>query len=124
MNTGRINQLADHIEQLPMRNFKLQSFEDEPFFHMATFFDCGYPSCVGGWAAALFSQKNRMVRPGITSDIAGKLLGLDNDKADCLFYPEPEYNRYNISQKHAAACLRHLALTGAVNWTRKAPATV
>ena len=125
MNKERILALADLIEKQPHTPLPAENG-----FNMADLVrECGTPSCIAGWAAWEAEGRPASVR---TSTIGWALereaqnyLGLEgvnkaelSPKAYSLFYPTYEgcFAYEDITPAQAAACLRHLAETGEVDW--------
>lgn len=130
MNIERILQLADYIEYHPEKfnmsewmseNIRMLDVEAEELYHM-----CGTSACIAGHAVAMF-------RPDINlkefCDFAGEgksILGLDDLDGAYYILFNPSKAAHGIDVKdvtnlHAAKCLRHLAATGKVDWIATKP---
>lgn len=125
MNKDRILALADLIEKQP----HTVSLHGSGFCMNYVLHSCGTPSCIAGWAAWEEEGRPKAVSTPDTGWSleckAQKYLGLAtsveaelSDIAYSLFYPEGDrVDLYdNITPAQAAACLRHLAETGEVDW--------
>ena len=120
MNKERIRKLADVIERQPDAN----SVWGTGFCMRMVFHDCGSPSCIAGWAHALFDDS---VDDAFHFRVlyAEDLLDIPDDQGRLLFEPNNEHAYFgavygeigHVSAKHAAAVLRHLAKTGKVDWS-------
>lgn len=79
---------------------------------------CGSAGCIAGWAAALFEPAAMLL--DVNCETVGRLLGLNYCLASALFVPpvfdSPARNPYKASAAEAAKVVRHLALTGVVDW--------
>ena len=109
MNTERILELADLIEQLPEEKYDQTTWKH----------DCGSPACIAGWTVFKFHEypDELEAMPGDEVTITAKcLLGLDWDTAENLFKANPLGSVFDVTTTEAAACLRHLAETGKVQW--------
>ncbi len=129
MNAERINQVADAIEQhtIPWLGFNMQGY-----IHMAgeetpdmSFHNCGTVACIAGWTMAI--KHGEAVLQALrdedgtldATDVAGEnvddgakeWLGLDEKQRTFLFY------KWDATAEEAVRTLRHLALTGVVDWT-------
>jgi hypothetical protein len=125
VNTEKLTQLAEFLET-----------EHEEFeFSMSNFYvevDCKTIGCIAG--AACFLDDNQPTRPFDMAEIATANLELDEPQAGALFLPDestfyepgdpcrntwgatvvPDWS--DITPKQAAAVVRHLIATGAVDW--------
>jgi hypothetical protein len=116
----RMLKLADKIESLKAYEFDVSRWLTPS----------GAPSCIASWAVAMFyGQPTNDMNIG---HVAMDVLGLDLEQGRKLFtpiwsdiYPETsgsdaDYNndfaRHDITREWAAATLRHLAVTGEVDW--------
>ena len=94
-------------------------------------FTCGTPACIAGWACWQFAGDRKAAWGMHTLNLLNEYLGLGADDAAYLFTPTAhwdgeehvEYDMQslpgelgNITPRHAAACLRHYADTGVVDW--------
>lgn len=125
MNKERILALADLIEKQPHTPVQAESG-----FNMADLVrECGTPACIAGWAAWEEEGRPAAVSAPDTGWClerkAQQYLGLApsgeaelSDTAYSLFYPEGDQVGFydEITPAQAAACLRHLAETGEVDW--------
>ena len=103
VHVEKILELANFIEALPPEQFDMAHFE------------CGTARCIAGWALHLDGQD--VLAPlstGSSSTRARDLLGIDGDRASDLFFSGIDYHP---TTKEAARVLRHLAITGEVDWT-------
>ena len=139
MNVKRILALADTIEELPdfhSTGIGLPNVTGQDSFRMDRFrHECGAPACMAGWAIYLWGEEDgdRGLIPTPYLIRAGRILGLmTDDRPWRLFEPhdspciqrdhdahwsaDPTSPAY-ISNKRAAAQLRHLAKTGEVDWS-------
>lgn len=109
-------------------------------FDMSTYVDmhpdddkhtCGTTACIAGWVVALFDEKGlpreKALGPTALKKIenndggrgrgihvmAAQILGLNDWDSNALFCPP---DLASISASDAAKTLRHLAVTGAVDW--------
>lgn len=116
MNVGNILKVADAIEQasVPDLGFNMNVWNARADTWGVTDLsghNCKTVACVGGWTCAVFGFHRH-------DDFeAADALGLTNQEAHLLFYPSGEA-AYTATPAQAAACLRHLAETGEVNWPR------
>lgn len=86
---------------------------------------CQTTACVAGWAIHLLADGQRKRHPdgyAESHEAAGtRLLGLDGKQAAMLFYTSaPECYDKRFATCTVAACLKHLAETGEVDWRRAA----
>ena len=98
VHVEKILELANFIEALPPEQFDMGDFE----------------CCIAGWALHLDGQD--VLAPLLTgspSTRARDLLGIDGDRASNLFFFGIHYHP---TTKEAARVLRHLAITGEVDW--------
>lgn len=116
MNTERIRELADVIEDQPHTSFNAAN----GFYMDAWEHSCGTPSCIAGWAAHTFG---RQVATWEMWDVAEGLLGLSEETSRRLFLGDGTFSRGSVTPAHAAAVLRNLADNGVVDWSVGAPAT-
>ena len=91
-------------------------------------FDCGTPACIAGWACWQLAQDGKEVRGLHPACLLNAYLGLGADDCADLFTPTGGLDgdgydmqllpgeHGHITPKHAAACLRHYADTGEVDW--------
>ena len=117
MNTSKIYQLADFIEQHTELEFN-QSQDNNPM--------CGSPGCIAGFAQAMENTNKSWWRYMDLMDF----LDLNETIAQCIYeagYCSTDNNGefeiiYNtralsdITREQAVRTLRHLAETGDVNW--------
>lgn len=132
LNTQRLYALAAAIENEPQGCFA----KDQPGFDMTVWEDqvysdgdwqhsvpCGTCRCIGGMADKLFGgHDNELLAPFAVldkTDVIAQLVEFDH-----LFYPdgfsddEDPLNAWKATPKQAAACVRHFAETGSVDWER------
>ena len=110
MNKQNILNLAKHLDTLSREHFDQECYAY-----------CGSPSCVAGHAVRLSGQWLGEDGHRLSADegvaIAKEWLGLDGWTADELFTEHPRgVLAENVSARDAAVTLRHLALTGEVDW--------
>ena len=92
-------------------------------------FKCGSPACVAGWAneQRLDDEGNRSEVRFFNEGPTAFYLGLSGRNIDAMFSPSissfcdysfgaAEGSECHITATHAAACLRHYADTGVVDW--------
>ena len=119
MNIERLNELADIIVMLPHARPEPIYGEQPPAAFNMGMWHCGAVACIGGWAEALYLPDYHGAEPTWE---AGKALGLSEDEADQLFYPEEQsgwrapHTYDDITPMMAAAVIRHLADTGIIDW--------
>ena len=124
LQTERINQLADRIEQC--KEVELGDYKPAmglAFTMHSSKYSCGSPACIlGHWNAIRDSTTTAMTRfdyASLASD-----LGITRMQAAELYAPihcfahfaAPPREFGHITKHHAAAVLRHLADTGKVDW--------
>lgn len=103
----RLRRLSEHLKSLPHEQFDMRQ----------TKFQCGSPSCIGGWALKLNGEKPT----GAWN--ATELPGLTHIQALHLFYPGLEFelrsnsSPYGATPQQAARVLDHLIETGNVDWS-------
>ena len=145
-NHGRLTELAELLESadegenfvayLPIGGSNLQRMElgfdmdmwfkqeDErgkvilgDYYKPVPLHDCDTVCCLGGTANLIWGKSR--TREEIDDDQrAKKILGLDYEEGDKLFYPK---NYWSVFQEHlvaanAAKVIRHLIATGEVDW--------
>lgn len=117
MNINNINRLADVIEVQEHTNREAASgFAMNVFFHT-----CGTPACIAGWADYLSGAEwYGDARTDEVEERAAEWLDLESDQAYSLFWAGNLDLRL-ITPKQAAAVLRHLAVTGNVDWSVGVP---
>jgi hypothetical protein len=113
MNTERILHIADMIEKLEPRQFDMSDYVTEN--------ECGTVACIAGWTYLTYGDP---AGEGDPHELAAIHLGLDEDRADDLFLPNPLTSGLpscvtyaQITPAHAAQTLRKLAATGEVDWS-------
>jgi hypothetical protein len=121
MKTERILALADHIEKVGDEHFNMSAFSNRGGAPTA----CGSTACVAGWVIHIGLQAGEITRATLDSagDKARGWLGIDEDQASALFYPEGYSDNRDAWGKpytaaRAGAVLRHLAETDEVDWGR------
>ena len=126
MNKANVLALADYIEE---------EILDEVFdMSIYTHEDCGTAACIAGHECSRIGKLSAVMSACLGSCYteARTSLGLSVYCATALFSPRPgeqagrplsifncmagPVNVGYITRKHAIACLRHLAHTGAVDW--------
>ena len=108
MNTDHILKLAEHIEQLDPSEYDQSQLEHPR---------CGTPACIAGHAVWLAGWWGRL--PAVLAaemDFAKDWLGVSMAQRYALFSAHPEGLDDLPTAQDAAATLRHLALTGEVDW--------
>ena len=108
-----------------------QIIRDGDAFAMQIYdFYCGTPACIAGWACwQLVEDGKATSEPQFSMEQLKEYLGLGADDAFELFTPmapsrsSGEYDMNaipgdpgHITPRHAAACIRHYAETGEVDW--------
>ena len=122
VHTDRILKLADHIEKLSDSDFGMRNW-------------C---TCIAGHAVKQSGEEKNLFNLDVRF-VAANLLGLSTLEATQLFCPKrhglqrrqevvsrraqyvfgaPNPIRDDITPKQAAKCLRHLAVTGEVDWEK------
>jgi hypothetical protein len=119
MNIERIRQLADVIAAQPHTPLAAESgFNMNNWTHT-----CGSPACIAGWANFIRTDDDGTFLGDMVA--AAAWLGINIRQAAELFQPdEPDKDEpddilswSDITPAHAAAVLRHLAVTGQVDWS-------
>jgi hypothetical protein len=118
LNKCNILALADVIEKMPDEQFDMGTWGMQQ--------SCGTVACIAGWAHHLTPEADRKENESATGRAK---LGLGHWQADELFlgYERgPNDNLIDIpletiTNQWAAACLRNLAETGRVEWTKTKP---
>lgn len=113
----KLMQLAATIEQSP-------SYDQTMYFHLDTMGTCKTPSCIAGHACVLFDDKTHWFYDD-PSSYAAHLLDLTASQAKELFQAHPYANNPayafgefpKATREEAAKVLRHLAITGVVDWS-------
>lgn len=108
MNIDNILLVANTIDKVDPVTFSMAEWE------------CGSHACIGGWCERIFPDGRD----------AHDILGIDQEKADALFYPRtdrcPELEENPVLEDYiwnglqptqAGDVLRNLAKTGKVDWT-------
>ena len=110
-NTERLNDLADFLESERCSGFDMRRVRS----------GCGTKWCIAGWTTTLYAEDDYgadYVAEQYVGDMggmrrlrdAGPLLGLDEDDADVLFYPDDEHGAVDhATRRQAAKALRLLA---------------
>lgn len=108
VNVGEILRVADLVE-------RSKTFDMTEVHHT-----CGTPACIAGHV--LGSKRSNTYEAAI-------ILGIDDARSDELFYLCSHTNAFTnrlrleaVTPAWAAACLRNLAATGAVDWKSTKPA--
>lgn len=121
---GRMRQLADYLETVPVNRFDLKEWEVEKYEPAKTFLfglieiepECGFVGCAMGWAAhsKLFAGL-RIDEDGVLEykgfahfKAAAKVLGISKKNAEFLFAHE-WYDKYHSAPGDVAARLRRFA---------------
>ena len=126
MNKANVFALADYLEyKVSNEVFDMSTYSHE---------DCGTAACIAGHECSRIGEFNAVMSGylGTCYSVARTSLGLSVYCAAALFTPRPGAqarrplslfnclagpgNVGHITRKHAIACLRHLAHTGAVDW--------
>lgn len=121
MNKERIEQLAQAIETggIAELGFNMEFFLGGKEFD-ASGRNCGTVACIAGWACTLGKLDGEFLDAAKWLDIPYNKVGKE------LFFPGDVsgikvYDWEEITPAHAAAVLRRLAETGAVDWTAVLP---
>ena len=120
MNKERILEIADLIEA----GHKGMVFDMSTYGHRHP---CGTAACIAGWTVARFDTTGQATRidhrrPLVADNVLGwarDALGLEHERACDLFIPtgyEHGVGVFDITASHAVRALRHLAVTGEVDW--------
>jgi hypothetical protein len=119
---ARLRFLRDFLRTLPPGRFDMKYWaateEGNPVSRQKFLTDCGTAGCIGGWTMALFQTGRNLHQ---TTSSAGRFLGLDEEQASALFFPEGTA-AWNAPQEGAANVLDHLLRTGEVDWSQAGPA--
>ena len=126
MNVERLEQLADHVEQLSFGT-EAGKFTMKDWEH-----SCGAPACLAGWAILLFGDEGsdyefvdddpERPRLGLLDDHvsvrAAELLDLPTSVWTFLFEPrQRDFDLIEIDPQWAARCVRNLIESGGiVDW--------
>ena len=122
LNTEKINELTDRIEQCNDVDFEdhVPSTVGLSFAMLMPFYRCGAPACMLGH----YQNMNRLEMCN-TQTLATDL-GLSVDQVDELTAPQHAHADFEsvdpndpgyITKRRAVAVLRNLASTGEVNWS-------
>lgn len=133
MDKERLNQLADMIEKQP----HCINHQDKDGFGMNYYFHaCGTPSCIAGFAVAMFAPEiadTDDLPPSKTVRIASDLLLINRNDAQRLFTLNNDMDDLNgnrhyefaakidwtyITPTVAAQCIRNFVQFGKVDWLR------
>ena len=113
VHVENILKVAEFIENLPTQNettvFDYNRWGRTPIKafsmrHVYAEADCGTVACIAGVCGAMW--------PGVCAD---ESLGLNTVQGRQLFMPKG-YSDSDVTSKQAARVLRHLAITGEVDW--------
>ena len=132
MDEQRISQLADLVDQLHEPGFNMRAWlnvpsppvtrviddarelgGDEAAIRFAQ--DCRTIACIAGWTVIAFGDRGDLEDPASIRANARRLLDMDDDQAEALFWPQNSAMELATPQD-CAAVLRHLAQTGQVCW--------
>ena len=128
MNTERIDELIEHIADLPINepvvgfNMTTVAYATLPNHrtHDTSGWNCGTTACIAGHALLLKGDNiNRLIwtDAGVLMEEAREWLGLDHDQANVLFADRPYgVAMSSVNPGMALRTLRHLRETGVVNW--------
>lgn len=139
MNKERILALADAIEQgYHQTNGSMMGFDMDVFYTVGKKMyieqpeECGSVGCIAGWVVSMYKERkpdethDMMMRTTTIMRTARQLLDLGIFEASVLFqqYPQGRTNEDNdwterdyITPAEATLVLRHLAVTGDVDWS-------
>ena len=119
-NVENIRRVIDAIrtgDGHPEIGFNMRTFTPEPQYDYSDR-GCGTAMCIGGWAFTLAT--GRRGTEGDDFEPAVEWLGLDDYRAETLFYPNG-MEGWNATADHAIAVLEHLIATGEVDWSALPP---
>jgi hypothetical protein len=102
-NVENITILIDYLRELPDENFAMNTWLNKN--HM-----CGTVGCIGGFTKLLLGDFDTMRD-------TGEKLGITEDAADRLCYPDIEERYATVTREHAIRVLEHLRETGRVDWS-------
>lgn len=116
MNTEYILNLADRIEKMPHTDVT-----DPSGFTMVDYrHHCGTPACIAGHVI-----DDERIDPNLVlcdeHEVVAEVFGISEAKADSLCLASGVMRLNLITPQWAAACLRHLARTGEVDWPGTKP---
>lgn len=123
MNKERLTQVAEWLEAgAPERKFNMNRL-----LNISETTDtvnwCGTECCIAGYVVTKFAPEDVAIvaDSGSADWLAGKLLDLEPETADDLFYPKDSHARQiedwsAITATQAATVVRHLIETEEVNW--------
>jgi hypothetical protein len=109
LNVRLLREVTKHILEEPrrlvMRHVSITPYSDESSFsgdgcRAQEYPPCGTAACIAGWTMLLSGEKPYDARTQKSSDTtrAGKLLGIDDDEQDALFFvsewPHQFFHRY------------------------------
>ena len=123
MNRENIKRVRDHIAGLPPERLWMERFlsaghsvADVNWTAGRLLKDCGTCGCIAGWTAAIFAPR---VKCGGVEARAAESLGIPEEDASALFYPELSNHMLwgDIGPAHAVRVLDHLLETGKVDWS-------
>ena len=136
LDTKRLREMADAVEQLPYHAFEmgtwlyipnpLPSFTPNWDDRMMTALDAGVIACLAGWGCIILDEEwspyGYEHRPNLRMQ---HMLGLTPAQSSELFAPRLGISVMcsytDITPANAAATLRHLADTGSVSWHAATP---
>jgi hypothetical protein len=98
---SRLEQLADYLDNIPANDFNMRFWEQ----------------CIHGHACKLFARDlgKYWGKNGNEQDKVGEYLGLSHEQTFKLFNPGFFLMR-TVTAREAAKVIRHLVLTGSVEW--------
>ena len=114
MNVENILKVAEAIEQHSIAdlgfNMSIVTGPVRPDRLDMSGHNCGTVACIAGWTNAVFKNASPH------TPAAAGYLGLEADQADELFCPEGWMDG-DIKPEQAVRTLRHLAVSGEVDWS-------
>lgn len=132
MDEQRINRLADLVGQLSEPSFNMRCWLEPASIATSRVIDdarelggdqaaiayaqdCRTIACIAGWTVIALGSTSDLDNPAHIPAIARRLLDLDGDQAEALFWPQNAAMELATPQD-CAAVLRQLAETGRVCW--------
>lgn len=102
-----LRRIRDFIASLPPERFDMSSFGSPRIGLLA---ECGTAACIAGWTCAVFAPATPLLD---TDQVAGRLLGLDDEQQFELFFPDRMDLR---TRDDAVGVLDVLLASGKVVW--------
>jgi len=100
-------------DQLSMKSYAF--YVDDESGIVDDLHQCGTVGCIAGWAEQSFYGR---ISQNDTADNAQEQLGLTEDQAGDLFWPEGYGSDNSFPPARVVDVLRHLRATGEVDWDR------